>query len=49
MLGIRICAIAEALLLIITVAMKFDTSTGIICFCVVYICKNIMEIMRDKE
>ena len=49
MLVIRICSILESLLIIIAITMKSDTSVVMICFCVVYICKNILEIMRDKN
>lgn len=49
MLAIRICSILESLLVIIAIIMKFDTSVAIICFCAVYICKNLLEIMRDKD
>lgn len=49
MLAIRICSILESLCVIITLTMKWDMSHSLICFCVVYICKNILEIMRDKD
>jgi len=49
MLSIRICSILESLLVIIALSMKQDASIAIICFCAVYICKNILEIMRDKD
>lgn len=49
MLTVRICSILESILVIIALSMKWDASTTIICFCAVYICKNILEIMRDKD
>ena len=49
MLAIRICCILESLLVIIAITMKFDISPVMICFCAVYIYKNILEIMRDKD
>ena len=49
MLAIRICSIFESLLIIIALNMNYDVSTALTCFCAVYICKNILEIMRDKN
>lgn len=49
MLTLRICSIIESILVIIALSMKWDASIAIICFCVVYICKNILEIMRDED
>lgn len=49
MLTIRICSIIESILVIVALSMKCDVSTAMICFCAVYICKNILEITRDKD
>jgi len=49
MLAIRICSILESILVIIALSTKYDASVALICFCATYICKNILEIMRDKD
>ena len=49
MLIIRICSIFEALLVIIAVLCSYDLQAPLVCFCIVYITKNIMEIMEDKN
>ena len=49
MRAIRICSILESLLVILALNMNGDISVALTCFCVVYICKNILEIMRDKD
>lgn len=49
MLVIRICSILEALLVIIAIICSYDLQAHLACFCIIYISRNVIEIMEDKD